>query len=265
VQPLAVAQSGLDRVAEGVAEIEDGAQPGLALVAADHARLDLAGTGHRVRERARIARKQRRQRALHRIQVGRVGDRAMLDHFGEPRGELALRQRRQAADVGKHQPRLVEGADHVLAQRMVDAGLAADRRVHLGQQRGGHLDEVDAPLVDGRRETGHVADHAAAQRHEDCAAVEAMFEQRIEDRVQRPPVLVRLAVGQRHLDDAVGVRLERRAQPGCVQRRHGDVADDRDLAAGDDRGQQVAPVEQALADGDGIAALGEGDDDFTHS
>ena len=42
----------------------------------------------------------------------------------------------------------------------------------LGQQGGRDLHEVDAALVDRRREPGEVADHAAAERDDQVAAVQ---------------------------------------------------------------------------------------------
>ena len=75
------------------------------------------------------------------------------------------------SSVGEHATRLVERADHVLAARVVDAGLAADRGVDLREQRGRHLHEVDAALVAGGGEAGHVADHAAAERDDAGVAV----------------------------------------------------------------------------------------------
>ena len=62
--------------------------------------------------------------------------------------------------------RLPEGADQVLALGQVDAGLAADGRVDLAEQRGGHVHDGDAPVVDGGGEAGHVGDHAAADGHD---------------------------------------------------------------------------------------------------
>ena len=95
---------------------------------------------------------------------GGVADRAVLDHFREARGELAIGQRAQAIGVDQHGARLVERADHVLAQRMIDAGLAADGRVDLREQRRRNLHERHAALVDRRGESRDVADDAAAQR-----------------------------------------------------------------------------------------------------
>ena len=67
----------------------------------------------------------------------------------------------------------MERADQVLAVGRVDAGLAADRGIDLGQQRRRDLDEAHAPPHDRRREAGEVADHAAAERHHEVAALHA--------------------------------------------------------------------------------------------
>ena len=66
-------------------------------------------------------------------------------------------------DVDHDQARLVEGADEVLAGRMVDAGLAADAGVDLRQQRGRHLHERHAAHEGRGGEAGQVADDAAAE------------------------------------------------------------------------------------------------------
>ena len=70
-----------------------------------------------------------------------------------PGGELALRQRAQRVHVDDHQPRLIEGADEVLALVVVDRGLPAHAGVHLRQQRRGDLDEADAAQKRGRGDT----------------------------------------------------------------------------------------------------------------
>ena len=124
------------------------------------------------------------------VEQRRVGDRPVLDDFGQPGAEFARRQGVQRVEVADHQPRLVERADHVLAQRMVDAGLAADRRIDLREQGRRHLDERHAAHVAGRRKTRHVADHAAAQRVEHGLAIATVLQQRVEDQVERLPVLV---------------------------------------------------------------------------
>lgn len=95
----------------------------------------------------------------------------MLEHLGPAGTQLHRRQGGQDVDVGQDQPRLVEGADEVLAARGVDGRLAADRTVDLGQKGRGDLNEVDAAHIESRRQTGEVADHAAAQGHDHILAV----------------------------------------------------------------------------------------------
>jgi hypothetical protein len=52
------------------------------------------------------------------------------------------------------------------------AVLPPTERVHLGQQGGGDLHEVDAALVDCRREACEIAHHAAAEGGDQVAAVQ---------------------------------------------------------------------------------------------
>ena len=93
VQPLAVAQAGLDRVAEGVAEIEDRAQarlrarPGATTAALiSHERLTACASAGRSRAMQRV------DVRLDPVEERGVGDRPVLDHFGQPGAEFALRQ-----------------------------------------------------------------------------------------------------------------------------------------------------------------------------
>ena len=61
----------------------------------------------------------------------------------------------------------MERADHVLGFGQIDAHLAAHRAIDLGQQRGGHLQEAEPAGVGGGDEAGQVADHPAADGHDD--------------------------------------------------------------------------------------------------
>ena len=84
----------------------------------------------------------------------------------------------------------MEGADQVLAVARVDAGLAADRAVDLGEQGGRHLHVSDAAQQDRRAEPGEVADHAAAEGHDRGRALDPGLEQDIEQ-----PLELRHALG----------------------------------------------------------------------
>ena len=92
----------------------------------------------------------------------------------------------------------MERADHVLAQRMIDRGLAADRRVDLGEQRRRHLQQGHAPLIGRRGESGQIADDTAAERNQQSRAFGAQLEQARVDIVERRPILVRFAFGDEH-------------------------------------------------------------------
>ena len=193
------------------------------------------------------------------VKEGHVGDRAVLDHLGQPGSDFALRQGRKRRQIGDDAQRLVKRADHVLAARVVDRRLATDRRVDLRQQRRRQLDERHAALVARRRETGHVADDTAAQRDQRRRTFATAFEQHVEDAVERLPVLEALAVGQHHLRDIDANVFQLLRQPleiECGDRR---IADDGDLRLAQLREQKVGAREQPLPDMDRVRASGQGD------
>ena len=81
---------------------------------------------------------------------------------GEPAG-FALVQRTSPVREGPQGIRvcdygagLVEGANHVLAQGVIDTGLTTDRRIHLGEQSGRDLNEGNASLIASRGKAGHL-------------------------------------------------------------------------------------------------------------
>ena len=89
--------------------------------------------------------------------------------------ERNSRSGRRAHGVGIHddQPRLVKGPDQVLGPGMIDGGLAADRGVDLGQDRGRQRDEVHPAHVGGGDESGHVADRPTTETEDGGGAIEA--------------------------------------------------------------------------------------------
>jgi hypothetical protein len=140
-------------------------------------------------------------------------------------GRLSSVARSQITPLG-----LVERADHVLAQRVVDGGLATHGRVHLGQQRGGHLHKGHAAHVGGSGKAGHVAHHAAAQRKEHGLAVAAGGQQVVEDQVQRSPVLCCSPSGSSTWLISCSAGPGPACQCRAVQGVHGGVADDHGMA-----------------------------------
>ena len=123
----------------------------------------------------------------------------------------------------------MESPDEVLAVTRVDAGLAADGRIHLREQRRRDLHETHAPAHDGRREAGKVADDASAQGDDEIAALDAGRQHGVADMRQALVAFRRLA--RRHHDHgaADAALREARDQPVGIERgdrlvRHDDAA-----------------------------------------
>ena len=144
----------------------------------------------------------------------------------------------------------------------VDAGLAADRGIDLRQERGRHLDEVHAAPHDACRETGEVADHAAAERNDRVAAFEPRGKHAVHDVLKCRETLGLLAGRQCDGDIADAGRVEAGSQ--CRKMRGGDVlvGDHSHANAGQARRDLVAgTLDQAVADQDVVGALAEPDID----
>ncbi len=106
----------------------------------------------------------------------RVAEKAVLRDLGIAGAHLAGGKRLQNVSVGDDEARLVEDADQVLALRRIDAGLAADRAVDLGEKRRRDLHKAHATAQDARGKSGEVADHAAAEGDDEIAALESDLE-----------------------------------------------------------------------------------------
>src|SRR5439155_17514352 len=68
--------------------------------------------------------------------------------------------------VNPNANRLMERPDQVLGFRMVNAGLAAHRAIHHGEQSGWNHQEWQPPVIGRRYEPGQVADDAATNGHD---------------------------------------------------------------------------------------------------
>ena len=135
-----------------------------------------------------------------------IAEQAVFDDLGIAGAEFALRQRIEQRGVGEHQDRLMEGADQIFAVGRIDRGLAADRRIHVGEQRGRHLHIIEAAPHDGRGEAGEIADDAAAERDHQIAALDARGDDRLADLLE-DAIAFRGFAG-RH-DDAASSRRRR--------------------------------------------------------
>ncbi len=194
MQPAAVAKPGFDGVAEGVAEVQKRPGAALALVSCHHLRLVSAGAVDDEGQRFAVEIQHRAQVRLYPGEKFEVADEAVLDNLGESGAELPEGKGPKGRRVRENAARLVERADHVLAQAVIHRGLAADRGVHLGEERRRHLNVVDTALIACRGESGHVSDHPSAQRYEGCIPGEAALEQGVENPVEDLEILERLPV-----------------------------------------------------------------------
>ena len=145
---------------------------------------------------------------------------------------------------------------------MIDGGLAAHRRVHVRQQRGRNLYQIDAALIAGGNEARQIADDTAAQRQHDAIAPDAIGDHDVEYAAGGAQRLVLLAIGQDHFHHPLPLQalLERLG----VQRRDHRIADQHRVAAGQVRGQQFARTQQPGADQDRVGALAQADGEGLH-
>ena len=120
----------------------------------------------------------------------------MLDDLGQSGRQFTRWQGMQGGCIGDHGLRLIERADHVLAEGMIDTGLAAHRRVDLRQQRGRDLHERDAAHVGCCSEAGQIADDATTECDHGGLAITFFCQQDIEYLHQAGPGLLLLAIGQ---------------------------------------------------------------------
>ena len=133
--------------------------------------------------------------ASHALEQAAVGDHAVLDHFVQTGPEVAPGERAEHFRIREYGQRLMERANQVLAERMIDADLAADGAVDLRKQRGRDVHEPDAAQIGGRGESDDVADHAAADRDDGDAAVGRHANQCVVDPADGLQGLGTLAVG----------------------------------------------------------------------
>ena len=164
--------AGLDGVPGAVAKVKELALIGFALVGNDYGAFNVDIAGDDERHTGHVAVQQlKRERGL--LQLGEelgVGDHGVLDDLAAAVGELLGREGGKAPHVGDDHARLPKGAGQVLAGCQVDGRLAADRRIHHGEQACGNLHKLAAAHVGGGHKARHVAHDTAAERHDHVGA-----------------------------------------------------------------------------------------------
>ena len=120
---------------------------------------------------------------------------ALMDSCRPARSSAGGRVREEVG-VGEDGLRMVEAADEIFSGGEVDAGLAADGGVDLGEEGGGDLHVADAAHVDGGEEAGDVADDAAAEGEEERVAVGSGAGELLGEGFDAGEALVALAAGE---------------------------------------------------------------------
>ena len=121
----------LQRVAEGVAEIENPAQIAFALVGADDLGFDANRSRNNAFDNLRLLRQNLRGAAVQRFEQIPVADHATFYDFVQAGPVFADRQCLENSGIDQNRERLVKTAQQVLAGDKIHAGFAPHGRVHL--------------------------------------------------------------------------------------------------------------------------------------
>ncbi len=199
-QPFGEPGGRFQRMAERVAEIEQRALAALALVARHRAGLGPAAHRDGMLPR-RAACEDIPPVGFQPGEEGLVADQSVFDDLGIAGAEFTRGQGVEQRRIRDNENWLLESADQILAVLRIDSGLAADRGIHLRQQRGRNLRHFQSAPHHCRRETGEITDHAAAKRHHHIAALNALRDQRFAYALEYAEAFRLLAL--RH-DDADG-------------------------------------------------------------
>src|SRR3954466_1443526 len=124
----------------------------------------------------------------------RLADHTAFQGLIKTRPKLSLRKGREQIRIDEHGPRLMKGADQVLAGPQIDTSLAADGRVNLGHNCGGDLDHINSAHVNRGEKPCDISDHASAQRNQHSVAIGTQSNQLFRQHLDSCHSLVTLAV-----------------------------------------------------------------------
>ena len=131
----AVLRHRFQSVGECMPEIENFAQARLALILAHHAALNLHISRDKKAERATIPPKDLFHALLQNREHRRIRDDGVLDDLRESAAEFTIGECAQQLWIGEDQLGRIKRSDQVLPLGEIDAGFAADRTVHLRDER----------------------------------------------------------------------------------------------------------------------------------
>ena len=189
-----------------------------------------------------------------------------FDGFLETGAEFDGGEGGERVDVAEDGEGVVEGADEVLAGEEVDAGLAAEGGIDLGEERGGQANVADAAHVDGGEEARDVADDAAAEGEEDGVAVGPGESELLGEGLDCGETLVRFAGGEKQgcWLLVAGEGREEAIVPERPDCGRGDDEEAEGLSRCQPAQARVERAQQAGGDGDGVGGGGGGDTNGGH-
>ena len=183
-----------------------------------------------------------------------IEDEAVLDELRQAGVEVAGRERGEEGGVGEDEAGLGESADEVLADDVVDAGLATDGGINHAEEAGGNVDEGDTAQGSGGCEPAQVGDDAAAEADEEVAAFDALAQEPVVDGGDSREGLVLLAGGDGHALGAEASGTERVEGSGGEEGTGSGVGEQEGAAGEPDGFAKRAEVgEGAFAHDDGVA------------
>lgn len=247
MQEFAIGQGGFDAMADGVTQIEEGADAeGFFFVFFDDAGFDGDVGGDDVGEAVDGAEGEAEVDFIGQLAQGvehaGFADGGVLDHFGHAFADESRGEGGEGGGVDEDEPGLVEGADEVFAAGDVDCGLAAHGAIDLGHDAGGYLHEGDAAVVDAGDEACHVAHDTAAQGDNEAGAVVPFGDHFADDFFYSGEVFVGFSGGEAVQAGGVSAFFEALLNPAGVEGAY--------VGVGDDGGFAVEPgVAAEVADG----------------
>ncbi|MDO8547644.1 MAG: hypothetical protein Q7R68_09835 [Nitrospirales bacterium] len=188
----------------------------------------------------------------------RVGDHSVFNDFRKSCAILAGWKRLKNIRVAQYQLGLIERPNQILAQWMVDAGLASNAGIDLRNKGRRHLHKRDAAQIDGGCEAGEIADYPAPQCEEHGFAFVPTTDKLIEDGGHPSQRLGSLTVGEAYDARPEACGLEAARQPGTIEAMNHSVGDDHCIRGFCEREQVLPhPVEKARLNDDVVPAVGE--------
>jgi proline dehydrogenase len=114
----------------------------------------------------------------------------VLDYLCEARAQFAGREGVEKTSGDLCQNGLLKDANMVLVWTKIHGKLPANARVHLGKERRGQEDEINAPLECRGAKSRHITQHSASKNNHEGVPVKLVFRKPLPDELASRQVLV---------------------------------------------------------------------------